>query len=162
MKKIYYFVVTFIMLIFLFGCSGYKPIFSISNLNYKISDYSIIGDKALGNQIYSKLHSASTKGVVAGNTKELDLFINMLKIKNETSRDSSGKILEYKITLNAELLIKDKDNGQELINQTFVSSSAYKVQSQYSETLELENQTIDNLINKIYQELLIKLSEKIQ
>ena len=86
----------------------------------------------------------------------------MLRNKSETSKDSAGKVLEYKITLNAEIIIKDFNSKNTLINQTFISSLNYKVQDQYSETLNLENQTNQNLINKIYQELLIKLSEKIQ
>ena len=42
-----------------------------------------------------------------------------------------------------------------------LSSSSYKVQDQHSETIKLENRTIENLINKTYQDLLIKLSENI-
>jgi len=35
------------------------------------------------------------------------------------------------------------------------------VQDQYSETLKLENKSIENLIDKTYKEFLIKLSEGI-
>ena len=47
------------------------------------------------------------------------------------------------------------------LNQTFIYSSTYKVQNQYSATIKLEQQTTENLINKTYQEILIKLSQNI-
>ena len=50
----------------------------------------------------------------------------------------------------------------EVLNQSFTSSLTYKVQDQYSDTLKLENQTIENLTNNIYNKLLIQLSEKLQ
>jgi hypothetical protein len=49
----------------------------------------------------------------------------------------------------------------EILNDTFSFSSTYKVQDQFSETIKLENQTIENLIEKTYQNLLIKLSENL-
>ena len=93
--------------------------------------------------------------------KNIELFINVTKTKDSTSKDTSGKILEYKITLNVEVEIQDFITSDEILNQTFTSSTAYKVQSQYSDTIKLENKSIENLINKIYQELLIKLSQNI-
>ena len=59
------------------------------------------------------------------------------------------------------IIVKDFKNNNELVNHTFVSSQSYKIQNQYSDTLALENQTTENLTNKTYQELLIKLSENI-
>ena len=59
MKKITYFIYSFIFLILLNGCAGYKPIFDSSNLQFKIADYSIEGNKILGKKIYSKLHNLS-------------------------------------------------------------------------------------------------------
>ena len=59
MKKVFYRLISIILLINVCACAGYKPIFSSSNLKFKISDYSISGDKKLGNQIYSKLYNLS-------------------------------------------------------------------------------------------------------
>ena len=49
----------------------------------------------------------------------------------------------------------------EILNHNFSYSSTYRVQNRYSETIKLENKAIKDLINKIYQNLLIKLSESI-
>jgi hypothetical protein len=51
--------------------------------------------------------------------------------------------------------------GNEILNESFALSTTYKVQSQFSETIKLENQSTENLINNTYENLLLKLSENI-
>ena len=53
MKKKLLIIASFIIFICLTACTGYKPIYSSSNVHFTIADYSIKGDKRLGNQIYS-------------------------------------------------------------------------------------------------------------
>ena len=159
MKKITYLIFSIVLLIFVIGCSGYKPIFASKNLQFKISEYSIEGNKILGNKIYSKLYRLSNKD--DQNVKNIDLLIKVSKDKEATSKDSAGKILEYKITLNTEVQVTDSITNDKILNEIFISSITYKVQSQYSDTVNLENTSIENLINKIYQELLIKFSDNI-
>ena len=48
MKKILYLFISFIILINIGACTGYKPIFGSSNLEFKIADYSVNGDKIIG------------------------------------------------------------------------------------------------------------------
>ena len=48
---------------------------------------------------------------------------------------------------------------EELINSKFVYSTSYKVQDKHSDTIKTENKVIENLMDKIYQEILIKLTE---
>ena len=48
--------------------------------------------------------------------------------------------------------------GSEILSEDFSFSSSYKAQNQYFETVKLEKQTTENLINSMYQDLLIKLS----
>ena len=54
-----------------------------------------------------------------------------------------------------------KHKYDEILNKTFSYSSAYNVQDQHSETIKLENKSIEIIINKTYQELLINLSQNI-
>ena len=81
--------------------------------------------------------------------------INLNKNKSATSKDSTGKILEYQITVDAEIVMKDLSTNKTILNKTFNSSTKYKIQDQYSKTIDLENQAIENIINNIYQNLLI-------
>ena len=91
-------------------------------------------------------------------TKNIYLLINASKEKNATAKDSAGKILGYRINLSASIVIKDVMTGSEILSENFSFSSTYKAQDQYFETVKLETQTTQNLINNIYQDLLIKLS----
>ena len=161
MKKISYSILLIISFIFVNGCSGYKPIFSSANSQFQISDYSIEGDKILGNKIYSKLHKLSKSKKDHQNVRSISLLIDISKDKDATSKDSTGKILEYRITLNTNVDVKDFITKNKILKQTFTSSLTYKTQDQYSNTLDLENKSIENLIDKTFQELFIKLIESI-
>ena len=161
MKKINYPILLIILLFFINGCTGYKPIFSSVNSQFEIADYVIKGDKKLGAKIYSKLHNLSKSKKNNQNTRSIKLMINTSKNKNATSKDSAGKILEYKITLNTDIKVTDFVTKAEILNQIFTSSLTYKVQNKYSDTINLENRIIESLINKTYQELVIRLSQKI-
>ena len=161
MKKIAHPILLFILLIFINGCVGYEPIFSSKNLQFKIVDFSIEDNKTLGNKIYSKLYNLSKSTKDDQNVRDIDLLIKVSKEKIATTKDSAGKILEYKITLNTKVEIKDFVNSDKILEETFIATLTYKVQNQYSDTVDLENRTIEDLINKIYQKLLIKLSQNI-
>ena len=160
MIKNIYFTAILIVLLSFTGCSGYKPIFSSNNLDFTITEYQIDGNKRLGKQLYSKLYNLS-KSKKINRDRNIILLIDMSSNKNETSKDSSGKVLEYKITLNSKIEIRDSSNNNIILDEIFIRSSSYKVQSQYSETLKLENTSTENLMNQIYQDLLIKFAQNI-
>ena len=159
MKKIINAIFLFALLIFVNECSGYKPIFSSLDLNFEIEDYSIEGDKSLGNKIYNKLYTLSKSKKNDQDTKSITLLINASKNKSATAKDSSGKTLEYKIILNTEVEATDIITDDKIFSQSFSYSATYKVQKQYSETIYIENQSIENLMDQTYQDLLIAFSQ---
>ena len=161
MKKISYLLIWFIFLINISACTGYKPIFGSSNLRFEITDYSISGDKRLGNQIYSKLYNFSKSNKNDTEVKKIYILINTSQNKNATSKNSAGKILGYRINLSTTITAKDLMTGDEILDETFIYSSTYKTQDEFFETKKLEQQTIENLINSTYQDLIIKLSESL-
>jgi len=161
MKKIANQIFLFILLIFINGCAGYQPIFSSTNLQFEIADYSIEGNKILGNKIYSKLYSLSKSKKDDQNLRRVDLVIKVSKDKNVTTKDSAGKILQYKITLNTDIKVTDFITKDKILNQIFVSSLTYKVQDKYSDTVDLENRSIEDLLNKTYQELVTRLAQNL-
>ena len=158
MKKISYLIFIIVFLIFISGCSGYKPIFTSTNLQFKISEYSIEGNKILGNKIYSKLYRLSKTQKNDQNARSLGFLIKVSKDKNATFKNSAGKILEYKISLNTNIEIKDYFTNDQLLSHNFNYSSSYKTQDQFSDSLRLENKTIENLLDKTYQDLLIEMT----
>ena len=160
MKKIFYLIISIIFLNFLSACAGYKPIYK-TNLKFEITDYSITANKKLGRQIYSKLDNLSKSHKNNKEIRSITLAIAATKNKDVTVRDSAGKALEYRIILTSKIIIKDYLTDNEMLNHTFTYSSSYKVQDQYSETKKLESKSIENLLDKTYQNLLIKMSENI-
>jgi len=161
MKKIIYPIFSFILLLFINGCAGYEPIFGSTNLQFEIADYSIEGNKILGNKIYSKLYIASKSKKDDQNLRSVDLVIKVSKDKNVTTKDCAGKILQYKITLNTDIQVTDFITKDKILNQIFVSSLTYKVQDKYSDTVDLENRSIEDLLNKTYQELVTRLAQNL-
>ena len=161
MKKISHLLILLILLTNIYACSGYKPIFSSANLEFKIAGYSIIGDKKLGNQIYSRLYNISQSTKNTSKVKNIYIQINVSKDKNATVKNSAGKILAYKINLSTTVTVKDFITDDQILSESFAFSSSYKVQDQHSDTIKLENRSIENLINLTYQDLVIKLSENI-
>jgi len=159
MKKISFIIISIALLINITACSGYKPIFGSSNIEFTIAEHSIIGDKKIGNQIYSKLYNLSQSNNSEG--KNIYILINASKNKNATAKDSAGKAVAYKISLTVDITVKDFLTDELILKEKFVSSASYKVQDQYSQTIKSENRSTENLINKTYQDLLIKLSENI-
>ena len=161
MKKTIYLIISFIFLTYINACSGYKPIFGSSNLQFEIADHSIKGNKKLGNQIYSKLYNLSNSNKNNPDSQSIHIVIETTKDKIPTVKNSAGKILEYRINLNSNIVVKNYLTNDEILIHNFNSFSSYKVQDQYSETIKLENKATDNLVDETYQELLIKLSESL-
>ena len=161
MKKIFYSIFILAVFILINQCAGYKPIFSTTNLQFKIAEHEIKGNKLLGNKLYSRLHILSKSKNNEQNIRNIKLIINVKKTKSATSKDSSGKILEYKISLNTKVEAKDYITDKSILNQNFNSSLNYKIQSKYTDTLTLEGKTTDDLINKTYQDILFNLSKNI-
>ena len=161
MKKITYIIIAIIFLTFINACAGYKPIYT-TNLQFKIVDYSIKSNKKLGRQIYYKLDNLFKSNQNNAEAQSVTITIDTTKNKGVTVKDSTGKILEYRIILNSAIIIKDYLTNDEVLNQNFSYSSMYKVQDLHSETIKLENKSIKDLINKTYQDLLIKMSHIIQ
>ncbi len=162
MKKINQFTKIIILLIFITACAGYEPIFSSKNMKFHIVEHSIEGDKTLGNKIFSKLKNISELNKNDPDASTISVLIDITKTKEATSKDIAGKILEYRIALTLKIQIEDVYNGYKILNKNFTKSSTYKMQSQYSDTVNIENQLVENLINNIYQELLISISQNIQ
>ena len=159
MKKSIYLAFFIILFIFTSSCSGYKPIFKTSSIQFEIKDYSISGEERLGELIYKNLQNIAAKNNQGA--QSITLSINVLKKKTPTVKDSAGKILEYKINVMTNIIINDFYNDKELVKHDFNYSSSFEVQDQHSETIKLENLNIQNLINKTYQNIIIKISENL-
>ena len=93
--------------------------------------------------------------------EDIVLILSATKTKSPTSKDSTGKTLEYRINLNTEVEAKDYLKEKSILKQNFNSSLNYKIQNKYTDTLNLEAKTIDDLINTTHQNILFNLSKNI-
>ena len=160
MKKITYLIISFIFMMYINACTGYKPIYT-TNLQFKIADYSIKANKKLGNRIYSKLYYLTKSNENNSEAKSITVIIETTKDKSPAVKNSKGNVLEYRITLNSVIIIKDFLTNDKIVNQNFSYSTIYKVQKRNFETIKLENKTVQDLIDRIYENLIIKMSENI-
>ena len=159
MKKIIFLIISIILFFYLNACAGYKPIYSSSNSNFIIEDHSIKGEERLANSIYRNLYNISLSNKNNPAAQSISLSIETNKERRATVKNSAGKILEYEINLNTHIIIKDFLTDKSILNKKFNYSISYKVQDEHSETIKLENKNIENLVNKTYEDALIKISE---
>ena len=89
-------------------------------MKFNISDYSIQGDKKIGNKIYKQLLNLSKANKDNNEGKNIQLLINILKEKNSTAKDKTGKILAYKISLSTNITLIDFSYGSEILNENFL------------------------------------------
>ena len=159
MKKITFLIIPAILFIYINACSGYTPIYSSSNFNFKIEDYSLKGEERLANLIYRKLYNISLSNKDNPDAQSISLSIETDKERKPTVKNSAGKILEYQVNLNTKIIINDFLTEKGILNKDFNYSISYKVQDEHSETIKLENKNIENLVNKTYEDVLIKISQ---
>ena len=162
MKKITLLILSMFLFININACVGYTPIYSSSNFNFKIENYSIKGEERLANSIYRKLNNISLLNKDNPTVQSINLSIETKKERKPIVKNSAGKILQYEINLNTNVVIHDYLTEKRILNQNFNYSVSYKVQDQHSETIKLENQNLENLIDKTYNDIIIKMSEVIK
>tara|TARA_B110000914_G_C15422680_1_gene427378 strand:- start:127 stop:612 length:486 start_codon:yes stop_codon:yes gene_type:complete len=160
MKKIYSLILSLFLIIFINGCAGYKPLFNSSSLMINIKKHTIEGDQDLGKRIYLKLENL-LKSKNKKDKKNINLILDISKNKQPTIKDKSGKIVEYKITLNTIIIVKKYETEKLILNKNISNSINYRVQDQYSQSMIKENKAIEDLINQTYQEVLVILIQNI-
>ena len=162
MKKLTSIIISGILFLYVSACTGYTPIYSSSQFNFIIENHSIKGEERLANLIYKKLYNVSLSNKDNLNAQSISLSVLTKKEKKPTIKNSAGKILEYEINLNSSIVINDFYTDEIILNQNFNYSISYKVQDEHSETIKLENRNIENLIDKTYQDVLIKISDVLE
>ena len=161
MKKITYLISILFFLSLMSNCTGYQPIYGSTDFKFKIAEYTIEGNKKIGNKLYAKLNKLSKSQKNLSDTSQVFLTINVEENKKKMASDTAGQTIEYEITINATVNVKNYITNNNILNQTFSSSALYRVKEQYSDTIKAENKTIEELIQNLYQKILINLSEKI-
>ena len=130
---------------------GFKV--SNDNLNFKISDISLAGDKKVNYLIKNKLLMASDNE----NKNLIQLKISTKKLKSIKEKNISNQITKYEITVNTQVELLSLKTGV-MTEFTLTKSGFYDVSSKYSETLNQERNLIKLLVNEISEDILDNLS----
>ena len=152
-----------IFLIFLaFNNCGYTPIYKLNeNLNFKISKITFEGDRLINNYLDSKFKRYNEK-------KETEFILTLTSnySKIALSKDSTGKITDYKLSLKITVDVKEINiNNQEKFEgyvNTFEYEEEFILQDEnfkFKET-NYENNIKKNLADTIYNKFIISLTKR--
>tara|TARA_X000000950_G_scaffold106652_1_gene134291 strand:- start:387 stop:842 length:456 start_codon:yes stop_codon:yes gene_type:complete len=145
------FIKFFFCFLILSNC-GFKV--SNDNLNFKISDISLAGDKKVNYLIKNKLLMASDNE----NKNLIQLKISTKKLKSIKEKNISNQITKYEITVNTQVELLSLKTGV-MTEFALTKSGFYDVSSKYSETLNQERNLIKLLVNEISEDILDNLSD---
>ena len=136
-----------ILLFFISGC-GYNPIFSNKNSNFSIYELTTSGNSKLNKIINNRLNNY--KG--SDGQKQFSVTVDTNLNKQIASKDTKGNPKTYRINLKSKVLIKDSDGN--LKEKLFAKSVDYNNKSNKSELRKYENETSENLAEKISNEII--------
>ena len=147
MKKL----LIFAIIILLNNCSGYNPIFSSKEINFYIEEIKINNDNKLIRNLVKNLKPYT----INNNKKKIFLELNLEIKEKVTLRDEKGDMSqeEMKIILDVKSLLPNNSTK----NFQFVETFVFNNQSNKFELNQYKKSIQTTLIDKIYQDLILKL-----
>ncbi len=147
MKKL----LIFAIIILLNNCSGYNPIFSSKEINFYIEEIKISNDNKLIRNLVKNLKPYT----INNNKKKIFLELNLEIKEKVTLRDEKGDMSqeEMKIILDVKSLLPNNSTK----NFQFVETFVFNNQSNKFELNQYKKSIQTTLIDKIYQDLILKL-----
>lgn len=144
-------ILIFLILILLSNCSGYSPIFSSKITNFYIEEIIVNEDNKLIRRIIKNLKPYT----INNNKKKIRLELDLKLSESVILRDEKGDVSsqEMKITLNVKSILQDK----KVIEYVFIENFSFKNQSNKFELNQYKKNIQSNMIDKIYEDLILKL-----
>ena len=146
MKKI----ILISLVIFLSNCAGYKPIFTSDQTNFYIEKIEISDDNKLVRKLVKNLKPYS----IDNGKQSITLKLDLNKQENVIMKDAKGDPASYeiKIELNVDVITM---NGTNKLN--FKENFTFNNQSNKFELNQYKKNMETNLINKIFENLILEL-----
>ena len=143
----------FFFLIFLFlNQCGYETIYSNKNIKFNIKEIKIENNLDIGRQIKNRLEIFSSD---SPSNENYFLEINSYFDKTTTSKDKQGNPKTFNINVTVNVTFIDNKNIE--INKSFVENINYNNDENKFSLKQYENSLIENLTEKITENLLIFL-----
>jgi len=146
MKKI----LLIILILVLNNCSGYQPIFSNKQFDYYISEITNINNDDISNQIIRNLSPYK----IDNGKQKIALELKSKLNEKVVSRDTKGDPLVYEIKIEVEMNIINNEKDKKL---RFIENFSFNNQSNKFELSQYKNNLIENLIERIFEKILLNL-----
>ncbi len=150
MKKI----ILFFCFLAIYGCAGYEPLFSTKKLSYYIIDIENLNKSNLTNKIAKRLNNYKSK---SDNKKGYKLKISSRMNNFVASKDGKGNISTYEMIVNVDVQVFSRESDLPINNLNFDKNFIYNNQENKSNLNQYKKDILENIINKISQEIIIKL-----
>tara|TARA_Y100001970_G_scaffold221969_1_gene272877 strand:- start:2125 stop:2574 length:450 start_codon:yes stop_codon:yes gene_type:complete len=147
MKKIF----LILSLIIVTSC-GYQPIFSAKDANLNIEEIIFDSNDKISNKIKNKLNYLVSK---ENNNKVFKLLLKSERRILTSSKDSKGDTLIFKMIIDTEVEIYENEQILKMINIS--KDFSYKNNSNKFDLKQYEKIVEENLIDAIYQEIVLIL-----
>tara|TARA_B100000768_G_scaffold176059_1_gene188292 strand:- start:338 stop:796 length:459 start_codon:yes stop_codon:yes gene_type:complete len=139
--------------LFIFSCSGYKPIFSTKDMNFNINRIENINSNNTTNRIIRSIRSYK----LDNSKKNYSLKINSTNKNEITSRDSKGDPQTYRIIIDVTVDVFEDDQNLFLNTINITKEFTYSYQINQFNLSQYKKNIIENLIFKISEEIILKL-----
>tara|TARA_B110001452_G_scaffold70797_1_gene57152 strand:+ start:274 stop:735 length:462 start_codon:yes stop_codon:yes gene_type:complete len=138
----------------LFGCAGFEPLFSSKNISYYIIEIENINKNDVTKKISKKL------SVYKKNTNSEKGYL--LKLSADTrniivSKDAKGQVSSYKMIVDVNLEVLSNNSTLPISVIKLTKDFIYQDQKNKFEQKQYKKDILENLIDKISQEIVIKL-----
>ena len=143
-------IIFFFLLITLSNC-GYEPTLK-KNFNLSLQNFELIGDKNINRRIVSLLGLKNN----VNNASDYTMTMNSQKSIVSAAKDKSGKTSVFRTIINLKLQLNQ--NGKLIKEKSFSSSFTYNNSENNHDLLQYQKTIEVNLINKIFEEIIIFLS----
>lgn len=149
LKKEFFLIIIFI---FIFNCN-YKPLLNNDQLKQlKFHQIETSGNKRIAQIIVNKLNIVKDKkGVFV-------ISVNGKKSVDIANKSVTGKILNYSITLECNVEIKNSLSGKILYTKKITNSQNYKASSMYSDTVSKEKKIIEDVSSLMAKQIINEMS----
>ena len=142
---------TLLLIVLLSNCSGYTPIFSSKDINFYIAEIIISNDSRLTRNLIKKLKPYTIKN----DRKKIILELDMKVKETVTLKDEKGNVAseEMEIILEVKSILQNDNDKKFLFTEKFT----FNDQSNKFELNQYKKNIQNNLVDKIYQDLILIL-----
>ena len=151
MNKIKYIKIASVILLLMSSCS-YQNMNSKDQKKFYIQEFDITGDARTSFIIQKKIQRFSDKD----SNNKVKLLVELNKSKTIQEKNIQNKVTKYSLTLSADVKVIELGSAKE-IKRTFTAKRIYKVEDNYSATVNNSKDANNSLIDIIVSEILDQL-----